>query len=150
MTHLRQQMIRELELQRKSKYTIQTYVTAVKQLAAHYGRSPEQITRDQVRAYVHFLIIKRKLATGTVNTKLAAIQFFYQKILGQPKFDIEICRKRPGRLPEPLARSEVSKIFELTKNPKHRAILMTAYGACLLYTSPSPRDRQKSRMPSSA
>ena len=25
-----------------------------------------------------------------------------------------------------------------------------AYYACLLYTSPSPRDRQKSRMPSSA
>ena len=25
-----------------------------------------------------------------------------------------------------------------------------AYKACLLYTSPSPRDRQKSRMPSSA
>ena len=24
------------------------------------------------------------------------------------------------------------------------------YGHCLLYTSPSPRDRQKSRMPSSA
>ena len=24
------------------------------------------------------------------------------------------------------------------------------YGTCLLYTSPSPRDRQKSRMPSSA
>ena len=24
------------------------------------------------------------------------------------------------------------------------------YGDCLLYTSPSPRDRQKSRMPSSA
>ena len=26
----------------------------------------------------------------------------------------------------------------------------TTYYACLLYTSPSPRDRQKSRMPSSA
>ena len=26
----------------------------------------------------------------------------------------------------------------------------TGYSACLLYTSPSPRDRQKSRMPSSA
>ena len=25
-----------------------------------------------------------------------------------------------------------------------------AWGTCLLYTSPSPRDRQKSRMPSSA
>ena len=27
---------------------------------------------------------------------------------------------------------------------------LTEYYACLLYTSPSPRDRQKSRMPSSA
>ena len=26
----------------------------------------------------------------------------------------------------------------------------TGYNTCLLYTSPSPRDRQKSRMPSSA
>ena len=26
----------------------------------------------------------------------------------------------------------------------------TGLGSCLLYTSPSPRDRQKSRMPSSA
>ena len=30
------------------------------------------------------------------------------------------------------------------------AIFMHLYGDCLLYTSPSPRDRQKSRMPSSA
>ena len=28
--------------------------------------------------------------------------------------------------------------------------LREKYGSCLLYTSPSPRDRQKSRMPSSA
>ena len=28
--------------------------------------------------------------------------------------------------------------------------LVAQFGACLLYTSPSPRDRQKSRMPSSA
>ena len=29
-------------------------------------------------------------------------------------------------------------------------IYFFVYGSCLLYTSPSPRDRQKSRMPSSA
>ena len=29
-------------------------------------------------------------------------------------------------------------------------MLVIAFGCCLLYTSPSPRDRQKSRMPSSA
>ena len=34
--------------------------------------------------------------------------------------------------------------------PVHRRILFAMYDLCLLYTSPSPRDRQKSRMPSSA
>ena len=33
---------------------------------------------------------------------------------------------------------------------REREDLMDCYEACLLYTSPSPRDRQKSRMPSSA
>ena len=39
-----------------------------------------------------------------------------------------------------------------TQNAKH-AFLLEEVGlseSCLLYTSPSPRDRQKSRMPSSA
>ena len=34
------------------------------------------------------------------------------------------------------------------QNPARQAAIMA--GFCLLYTSPSPRDRQKSRMPSSA
>ena len=34
---------------------------------------------------------------------------------------------------------------------RKRALVLSKYGiTCLLYTSPSPRDRQKSRMPSSA
>ena len=32
----------------------------------------------------------------------------------------------------------------------HRMLTHRSFEACLLYTSPSPRDRQKSRMPSSA
>ena len=34
--------------------------------------------------------------------------------------------------------------------PKVIAIQFGVFSDCLLYTSPSPRDRQKSRMPSSA
>ena len=32
----------------------------------------------------------------------------------------------------------------------NRVVVIPLFGDCLLYTSPSPRDRQKSRMPSSA
>ena len=45
---------------------------------------------------------------------------------------------------------------KLIPSPPHRVLVVLGYddicqaGDCLLYTSPSPRDRQKSRMPSSA
>ena len=39
------------------------------------------------------------------------------------------------------------KLETKLKNVKR---LVKQYNSCLLYTSPSPRDRQKSRMPSSA
>ena len=42
------------------------------------------------------------------------------------------------------------KILEIGTAVGFSAILMGKYSPCLLYTSPSPRDRQKSRMPSSA
>ena len=35
-------------------------------------------------------------------------------------------------------------------NLEHLKSIMKAFYSCLLYTSPSPRDRQKSRMPSYA
>ena len=35
-------------------------------------------------------------------------------------------------------------------NLTQRYVESVKYNGCLLYTSPSPRDRQKSRMPSSA
>ena len=39
--------------------------------------------------------------------------------------------------------------FKKLSNPLEGSLLTTAY-ICLLYTSPSPRDRTRSRMPSSA
>ena len=44
MTPIRQQMIRELELHRKAPRTIESYVCAVAQLAAHYRRSTMLVT----------------------------------------------------------------------------------------------------------
>ena len=40
--------------------------------------------------------------------------------------------------------------FQRSNNKLGYAYLLTPKGICLLYTSPSPRDRTRSRMPSSA
>ena len=55
------------------------------------------------------------------------------------------------------APASAEKTFYTAETPKVYQIFTTdnmlwtgGNGTCLLYTSPSPRDRQKSRMPSSA
>jgi integrase/recombinase XerD len=131
MTPLRQKMIRELELHRKAPSTIEAYVTAVAQLAQHYGRSPEAISLEEVRDFLHYLITQRKVAFSTCNQRLAGIRFFYQQVLGQAEFSLRVPAKRSGRLPEPFSRSEIAKLIAATQNIKHRVLLMTAYGGGL-------------------
>ena len=46
------------------------------------------------------------------------------------------------------AKFDESRITEIEKEVKHDVIAFLT--SCLLYTSPSPRDRTRSRMPSSA
>ena len=47
-------------------------------------------------------------------------------------------------------RSGVLRLLEELHLDQAGDLVITFNGGCLLYTSPSPRDRQKSRMPSSA
>ena len=44
----------------------------------------------------------------------------------------------------------IGDVYNETRLNRFRQELIGQYYSCLLYTSPSPRDRQKSRMPSSA
>ena len=57
MTLLRNNMIRELELRRKALGTVRSYVKAVEELARYYGRSPDKISREEIRTYFHYLIV---------------------------------------------------------------------------------------------
>jgi site-specific recombinase XerD len=149
MTPLRQKMIHELELHRKSPSTVEAYVTAVAQLAQHYRRSPDTITIEEVRGFLHYLITQRKVAFSTCNQKLAGIRFFYRQILRQEDFCLRVPAKRSGRLPEPLSRSEIAKLLAATENLKHRVLLMTAYGGGLRVSELVrllPRDIHSERM----
>lgn len=149
MTPLRQKMIHELELRRKAPSTVSGYVTAVAQLARHYGRSPEAISIEEVRDFLHYLITQRKVAFSTCNQKLAGIRFFYREVLGQQDLALRVPAKRSGRLPEPLSRGEIARLLAATHNLKHRVLLMTAYGGGLRVAELvhlRPRDIHSERM----
>ena len=128
---LRQKMIREMQLQRLSKLTIKSYLSSVTGLAQHYRRSPCQLSVEEVRDYVRYLIVDRKLAASTINCRICAFRFLYSRVLGQKGFVLHAKCKRSGRLPQPLSRTEVVRLLDATANRKHRMMLMTAYSAGL-------------------
>ena len=52
MTALRQRMIDDMKLRNLAPKTIEVYVARVASFARYFGRSPEDLGRDEVRAYV--------------------------------------------------------------------------------------------------
>ena len=49
-----------------------------------------------------------------------------------------------------IIKERINNLESSTQESNEGTIVFLSDGICLLYTSPSPRDRQKSRMPSSA
>ena len=55
----------------------------------------------------------------------------------------------PGVVLRPASTQEISQIMVLA-NANRQSVTPVSGNTCLLYTSPSPRDKRQSRMPSSA
>jgi site-specific recombinase XerD len=123
-------MIRELELRRKAPTTVTSYVKAVEELARYYRRSPDRISTEEIRDYMHFLIVGKKLSYSSCNHKIVAINFFFREVVRR-KVNLRVPMKRSGRLPEPLSREEVARLLDAAENQKHRVLMMTAYSAGL-------------------
>jgi integrase/recombinase XerD len=131
MTPLRQRMIREMQLRQFAQRTIECYLDAVIGLAQHYHRSPDLLSLEEVRSYLHHLLVERKLAQGTCNLRAAAITFLYRQVLGQAAFDLGMRRKHSGKLPEIYSQEELVRLFEAAGNLQHRVFLMTTYAGGL-------------------
>ena len=58
MTPLRQRYIEDLQVRNKSPRTIETYVLRVALFARHFGRSPELLGPEDLRAYQQHLIAR--------------------------------------------------------------------------------------------
>jgi site-specific recombinase XerD len=84
MTTLRQQFIDYLQSQDMSTRTQTVYVRAVRQLAEYYHLSPDNITDEQIRQYLVYLIEQKQLSDGTVMQLLCGLKLFYVQILNRP------------------------------------------------------------------
>lgn len=82
MTKLRTRFIEDLRLAGLVPPSIRIYVWGVRQLAAYYMTSPDQLSERQVQQYLLYVRDELQCAKGTFSPLLAGIKFFYVRTLG--------------------------------------------------------------------
>ena len=130
MTPLRVRMIEDMQLRGYSTRTRECYVAAVRQLAQYYGRSPDQLSEEDLRRYFLYLANVKKVARATATIALCGIKFLYEQTLRKQWTTLRFVRpRREKKLPVVLSRQEVHKILAGVSIPVYRACLTTIY-AC--------------------
>lgn len=150
MTSLRKRMMEDMRLRNFSVETQRSYIHYIAEYAEHFGVSPDQLGPEAVREYQLYLTGERKMSPQTVNCFIAAAKFLYQTTLELPWSDRHFVRARvPEKLPVVLSATEVDLFFRAIGILKHRAVLMTCYGAGLRISeavSLKPADIDAGRM----
>ncbi len=132
MTPLRERMIHDLTVRGLAENTQKSYLQAVIGLACYYGRSPDQLSAQEVQAYLVWLHQERHLSWKSCNTIRHGLRFFYRITLGWPEPHFYLpAAKQPSKLPEVLSHEELVRLFTVTTDRKQRALLMTTYAAGL-------------------
>jgi integrase/recombinase XerD len=132
MTPLRQRMIEEMHLRNYSQHSIAAYVSAVYRLANHYGRRPDRLSREEIRAFLVDLVEVKQVSWPYYQQVLAALRYFYRQVVRRGEVVDDIRGPRPAKqLPVVLSPAEVARFFHAIPSLKQRTILMLAYGAGL-------------------
>ena len=131
MTELRKRFMDDMTLHGLAPTTQNIYVNAVKQLAAHYRQSPDQISEQQLRDYFTYLIKEKRLASSTLRTQIFGIKFLYTKTLQRPWPTLKVLRaRRREKLPVVLDPEEAKQLLSVKRSPVARmcATLMYSCG----------------------
>jgi site-specific recombinase XerD len=130
MTPLRQRFIEDLQLRGLSARTQDSYVRVVRQLAEHYGKSPEVISEEELRQYLLYLKNEKHAARNTCTLALCSLKFFYQQTLKREWATLDFVRPaREKKLPVVLSVEEVRRLLSGVHQPRYRMCLSTIY-AC--------------------
>ena len=128
MTHLKKMMLEDLQRRNYSQDTIRSYIHTVEDFARYFHCRPDRLGPRHIREYQAVLFQKRKLSSGSVAVRLAALRFFYIKTLRRAWSLADTpYPKKIHRLPTILSREEVAQLMHAARTPSERILLMTLY-----------------------
>jgi len=122
-----------LELRGVSEHTKKEYLLRVKVFAKHFRKSPDQLSSEEVKAFLVFLMREQNAAPATVSIYYYALKFFYDIVLDRKEVMKKVPRPKRTRrrLPVVLDKDEIQKILEAVTNKKYRAMLALMYSCGL-------------------
>jgi integrase/recombinase XerD len=133
MGALRERMAVDLRLRGLSPVTQRMDLRCAERFVAYHRRSPRDLGESEIRAFLDDLVQEKRVSRATHRVYVAAIHFLYRVTLDRPGVvrRIPFPRQVSERLPEILSPAEVERLLGAVSRPKHRAMLMVAYGAGL-------------------
>jgi len=122
---------KNLVVRKYSPKTIKSYIHYNKDFLGYVRKKPNEITNEDVKDYLFYLVEEKEVSASTLNTAINALKFYYGEVL-KGGFVYELKRpKKDKKLPVVLSREEISRILSSITNIKHRLILMLIYSAGL-------------------
>ena len=132
MSALKNKMIQQMQLKGYSNSSVENYTKCIVGLANYYKTSPDLLSVEQVRNYIHFKLIEKKLSKSWVNQIVSALKILFCDVLKREWNELDIPRpRREKKLPIVLSKQEVSELISVTRNLKHRTLLILKYSSGL-------------------
>lgn len=131
MSPLRRRMIDDMTIRNLSPATQRSYLHAVTKFSRYFGRSPDRLGLEDVRAFqVH--LVSSGLSWPALNQTVCALRFFFGVTLGHAEIPERITYARtPAKLPTILNSDEIVRFLEAVPSLRTRTALTTAYAAGL-------------------
>ena len=132
MSRLSEQMTQAMQLRGLSLRTQEAYLRAIRKLAEHFGKSPDQLREEQVGNYFLFLKEKKKFAASSMRIVHCAVKFFFQYTVKREWNLLQMIRsERERRLPDVLSIDQVQAIIRHCRTLHNKTYLWTVYSCGL-------------------
>ena len=111
LSPLRRRMIEDMTVRNMSPATQRSYISAVSKFSRYFGKSPERLALEDVRAFqVH--LVSTGISWPGLNQIVCALRFFYGVTLGEADVPERIPYARePRKLPVVLSADEVVRFW---------------------------------------
>lgn len=127
--HVLPGLVQMLRLKAYSNSTITIYTGEMRRfLALLKNKAADTLTAADIKRYLLYCYEKLQLSENTLHSRMNALKFYYEQVLGNEKIFWEIPRpKKQLQNPHFFNQDEITRILKQTSNVKHKTMLMLAY-----------------------